>query len=124
MKIDDYTRSDLVLKELGRRIAQKRVRRNVSQEAFAQQSGISRSSLQRLEKGDGGTRLATFLAALRHLGVSEALNSVLPEEEASPIEVFDALSKVKTRKRASSSTRKAVGAKVWGDGTPMSGGEE
>ena len=124
MKIDSCTRGDLVLKELGRRIAQKRVRRNVSQEAFAQQSGISRSSLQRLEKGDGGTKLATFLSALRSLGVSEALDLVLPEEEASPIEVFDSLIKARARKRASCASRKVGGIRMWGDGTPMSGGAQ
>ena len=121
MKIDDYTRGDLAIAELGRRVAQRRVRRNISQEEFAQRAGISRSSLQRLEKGDVGTRLATFMAALRALGLTEALDAALPEESASPIEVFESLKKSEPRKRSRSAAIKAGTPMKWGDGTPMTG---
>ena len=89
MKLGRESVSNLLMKEIGERIAQRRLRERCTQEEFAAKSGISRSALQRLEHGDEGARLTTFLAALRSLGRLESLEVVLPEEEASPFEVIE-----------------------------------
>lgn len=89
MKLGRENGNNLLMKEIGERIAQKRLRERCTQEEFAARSGISRSALQRLEHGDEGARLTTFLAALRSLGRLESLETVLPEEEPSPFEVIE-----------------------------------
>ena len=87
MSIDESLRNDLLLKELGTRIAALRLKAGRTQEAFALGAGLSRSALQRLEHGDEGARFVTFLAAIRALGRLSAMEVVLPGEERSPIEL-------------------------------------
>lgn len=124
MKISELTRNDVVLKEIGRRIAQKRIRQNRSQEVFARAAGISRSGLQRLESGDAGVRVVTLASALRALGLAQAIDALVPEDAMTPIEIAKVVRQVsgKTRKRAS---RKMSGGRTkmtWGDGSAMDRG--
>ena len=122
MKIDGFIRNDLVLKELGRRIAQKRIRQNRSQKVFAREAGISRSGLQRLEQGDLGVRLSTFVSALRALGCIQSMDSIIPNDALTPLEVvkLTTLAKKGCKKRASRrKSSAAVSVMQWGDGTPM-----
>ena len=121
MKISEITRNDVVLKEIGRRIAEKRIRQNRSQEAFARDAGISRSGLQRLESGDAGVRVVTLASALRALGLAQSLDAIIPDDAMTPIEIAKVVNAVsgQTRKRAS---RKTVGGRkkmMWGDGSAM-----
>ncbi len=113
MKIDADIRNDLLLKEIGRRVAQLRLRTGQTQDEFAQGAGLSRSALQRLEHGDEGIRLLTFLSALRMLRKIAALELVLPDEGLSPMELFEG-TKRKPIKRARKRKTKQVTWK-WGD---------
>ena len=124
MKISEITRNDVVLKEIGRRIAEKRIRQNRSQEAFARDAGISRSGLQRLESGDAGVRVVTLASALRALGLAQSLDAIIPDDAMTPIVIAKVVNAVsgQTRKRAS---RKTVGGRkkmMWGDGSAMGHG--
>lgn len=113
MDIDENIRNDLLLKEIGRRIAQARLKTRQTQEEFAQSAGLSRSAVQRLERGDAGARLLTFLAALRTLRKIEALEVVLPDKGLSPMEFFEGArhspAKRARKRKAKQSTWK------WGD---------
>ena len=48
-----------------------RKQRNLSQEAFAEEIGISVRHLQRLEKNDEKTRVSTFKKIVKHLNIPD-----------------------------------------------------
>ncbi|MGK0442211.1 MAG: DNA-binding XRE family transcriptional regulator [Pseudohongiellaceae bacterium] len=83
-----YTMSDdAVLVELGSRIGQKRLSRNIKQSRMAQSLGVSVPTYRNLEKhGVGGMEL--FVAALRALNDLESLEHVLPGRGESPMDML------------------------------------
>ncbi len=85
-KITDLDNATL-LREMGRRLAHLRISARITQDELAQKAGISRFSLQRLEKGASGIRLESFFSVLRALGVLESLSIVLPEPSLTPLEL-------------------------------------
>lgn len=90
---------EALLQELGRRIAKQRLERNLSQAQLAEQAGISKRTLERLEAGAAATRLSLFLRVLRQLDLLERLDLLLPEPQPSPLALLE-LQKA-GRKRAS-----------------------
>lgn len=104
---------ELLLKEIGRRIAQLRLKAGQTQEEFAQGAGLSRSALQRLEHGNEGARLVAFLAALRMLRRLETLEVVLPDADLSPMGLVEGAKRTPLKRARK---RKAKpGAWKWGD---------
>lgn len=71
--------------ELGHRIARLRLERNLTKAQLAEQSGISKRTLERLEAGAAATQLSLFLRVLRQLDLLERLGLLLPEPKPSPI---------------------------------------
>jgi transcriptional regulator with XRE-family HTH domain len=116
MKITNKLTDDGVLMEMGGRLAKMRLERNLTQAQLAQQSGVSKRTVERLEKGAVATQLAGFIRMCRTLGVLDRLDNFLPEPVPSPVEQLKR--RGKQRQRASSS-RKAGKASVkkwhWGD---------
>lgn len=68
------------LGELGGRIRLARLRRKHSGADVAVRAGITRSTLYRVEEGDPGVSLGTYLAVLRVLGLHEDLDSVARDD--------------------------------------------
>jgi transcriptional regulator with XRE-family HTH domain len=64
------------LEGLGQRVKTARVRRGLSTEDFAQECGIGRRSLYRIETGEPGVALGTFLSVLWKLGLLESVQGV------------------------------------------------
>lgn len=105
-----------LLAELGQRIAALRLERNISQQALADEAGLSRSTVRRLESGES-TQLTAFLRILRVLELLGGLDQLLPAPGPSPIQELE--QRGQTRKRASKPRRDE------GDATePWTWGEE
>jgi len=104
-----------VLREIGERIARHRLNRNLTQEAFANEAGISRPTLQRLESGRSAQTI-NLIRVLKTLGLLANFEALIPSPSASPIQQIK--QKGMIRKRASqpiaSSTDKPAPWK-WGD---------
>ena len=120
MKITSQTSDQSILVELGERIAQTRLERNLSQAAVAAEAGIGVATLERLESGRA-TRLDTFVRVLRALGLVEALDHLVPAPLASPIEQLKLQGR---RRRRAGAPRRAraeggePGQFQWGDEGP------
>jgi transcriptional regulator with XRE-family HTH domain len=69
------------LVELGHRLRLARMRRIIAAGLFAQRMGISRDTLNRLEKGDPTIAIGTYLRALRVLGLERDLDVVARDDE-------------------------------------------
>jgi transcriptional regulator with XRE-family HTH domain len=64
------------LEVLGERVRIARVRRRMSTEDLAQACGIGRRTLYRIESGESGIALGTFLAVLWKLGLLDSMDGV------------------------------------------------
>lgn len=65
---------------LGERLRTARLRRKMTTIVFAQRIGISRDTLNRLEKGDATIALGTYLRALRVLGLDGDLDAIARDD--------------------------------------------
>lgn len=70
------------LRDLGYAIQNARLRRNISQDELAYRTGVSRSTIARLEKGDRGIAVAVLHKVLSAFGYQAALPGLL---DADPI---------------------------------------
>ncbi len=96
-----YGMSDkAILRELGRRVRQNRLAKNLTQKRLAEMAGVSRMTIVNLEKGQAAT-LLTFIQVLHSLGSLDGLENFLPDLGPSPLQV--AKMKGKKRSRASGS---------------------
>ena len=66
---------------LGERLRLARRRRKLSTVVFAEQMGVSRETLRRLEAGDPNVALGTYLRALSLLGLEKDIDAIAREDE-------------------------------------------
>ena len=95
-----------VVSEIGCRIAERRLGLNWTQRELAEKSGLSLSTLVRLESGIGNPRLEALVAVCTAMNLTEGFESLLPAVRATPQEI---VAGVKSRRRASKSNQ----AKTW-----------
>ena len=111
MKITDPLSDEAILAELGARLAAARLALNMTQASLAEQSGLSKRTIERLESGQAATQLSGFLRVCRVLGLLERLELFLPEVQPGPIEQLE--HKGKRRQRASKPRSPAEPAEKW-----------
>jgi len=117
MKITAPLSDDAVLAELGRRLAQTRLERNLTQAELGDEAGIGLATVQRLESGRPA-RLTSLIRVLRILGLLEALELLVPEPTPSPIERLKLHGKKRrraARPRSTGSPREDAKPWMWGD---------
>lgn len=93
-----------IVAELGQRLRAARLERNLSQTKVAENAGIGRVTLQRMEAGESPS-LVNFVRVLSALGELDALHRLLPETAASPIDEVER--RGRQRQRAGSTRRSA-----------------
>ena len=69
-----------LLAQLGERLKLARLRRKLSSVVVAQRSGISRTSLYKVETGDPGATLGTYLRVLAVLGLEGDINALAADD--------------------------------------------
>ena len=70
--------------ELGLRMRQLRLSRNIDQRAVAEKAGITRTALQNLEAGRGSS-LQTLLRTLKALDYLEGIEMLAPQPTVNPL---------------------------------------
>jgi transcriptional regulator with XRE-family HTH domain len=108
MKITGLLTDDAVLAELGARIAGRRIELQLTQAAVAEQAGIAKRTLERMEAGLT-SQLATLVRVLRVLDAASGLDSLIPESGPRPMDLLKRKSKVRQRasgRRAAKATEK------------------
>jgi len=111
MRITAFNTDAAVLEELGSRLRESRLRRNLSQARLAEEAGVGRVTLQRLEEGAANASMSTVIRLLRALDLSEGLDQLVPAPGPSPIE------ELKRRGRR----RQRAGSRRGGDAAPPPG---
>jgi transcriptional regulator with XRE-family HTH domain len=114
MKITGLLTDDAVLAELGARLVARRLALGLTQADVAEQAGIAKRTLERIEAGQT-SQFNTLLRVLRVLETTTGLDSLVPESGPGPMDLL----KRKGRQRQRASGRR--GAKVpdkpwrWGE---------
>jgi transcriptional regulator with XRE-family HTH domain len=115
MKIINLSTDEAILRELGQRLAAQRLRRNLTQMQLAEQAGISKSTLQRLESGEAATQLSGFVRVCRALGLLEQFEALLPEPAPSPMAQLKLQGRQRQRATGGKATQRARKKWTWGD---------
>jgi len=100
----------LSLAQLGSKLAALRVARNLTQAELAEQAGVSKRTVERLEAGATATQLSTFLRVCGVLGLEGRLAQLVPEPVDSP--VAQLRQQRRTRQRASGASKDAPAPKA------------
>ena len=103
---------EAVLKQLGERILQYRLNRNMTQEALAREAGVSGRTINRVEHGHS-TQLSNLIRLLRSLGLLENMDALVPKPAISPVQQLKLQGK--SRKRASSPDKEESKTWSWGE---------
>ena len=116
MKISEHLTDESILKEVGGRLTRARLGRNLTQAALAEQAGLSKRTVERLESGEVATQFSGFLRVCRTLGLLERFDALIPEAVTSPMEQL----RQQGRKRQRATARKAEPGtpKQWTWGEP------
>ncbi len=113
MKIEGLLTDEAILGELGKRFAQRRLELQLSQEMLAEQAGVSKRSVERVEAG-AATQISTMIRMLRVLELLDRLETLVPEAGVRPMDLLKL--KGKARKRASSKKKSTDEVPwTWGD---------
>ncbi len=70
-----------VLRAMGDRVRQARLRRAYSAETVAQRAGIARMTLMRVERGDPAVALGIYARVLQALGLEAGLDYIATDDE-------------------------------------------
>ncbi|MNT21938.1 anaerobic benzoate catabolism transcriptional regulator [compost metagenome] len=114
MKIAGHLPDKLILEELGRRLMRRRLDEGLTQVQLANQAGLSRSTVDRIESGESA-QLASLIRILRTLDMLPNLDSVLPEAGPSPMDLIKLKGKERQRAPKTKTVAKPRGTWTWGD---------
>jgi transcriptional regulator with XRE-family HTH domain len=116
MRITGHLSDEAILREVGSRLAALRLTRNLTQAALAEEAGVSKRTVERLESGEVATRLSGLVRICRALDMVDRLDALVPSPTVSPVEQLKSAGH--RRKRASGRRVPSTPAKrkwTWGD---------
>jgi transcriptional regulator with XRE-family HTH domain len=101
MKISNLLSDEAILVEFGSRLAQRRINLQLTQAALAEQAGIAKRTLERIEAG-ASAQMSSLIRILRALDALPGLDLLLPENAPRPMDLL----KRKGRQRQRASARR------------------
>ena len=104
---------EAILAELGARLSSMRRSRDLTQAQLAQDAGVSKRTVERIEAGESA-QMTSFIRILRTLGLLDGLESFLPPPQPSPMDLL---------RRAGKPPLRATGKNV-SSGEPWSWADE
>jgi transcriptional regulator with XRE-family HTH domain len=88
MKIHGTENNLYILKEFGKRIQDVRISMRITQKELAERSGVSASTMERIEKGEN-VKIENILNVLRALSLLANFDVLVPEQEIVPTIVIE-----------------------------------
>jgi len=114
MKISNLLSDEVVLAEIGERIAHHRLNLQLTQIGLAEQAGVAKRTVERIEAG-ASAQMSSMIRVFRVLGILPGLDQMIPGVGPGPMDLLKRKGKV--RRRASGSRRpdRADEPWTWGD---------
>ena len=110
MDISKNIADDAILAEMGARMAQRRLELQLTQADLAEQAGIAKRTIERIEAG-GSAQMASVVRILRVLDLLPGLDRMLPAAGPRPMDLLK--QKGKPRQRASRQRHSKPTSKTW-----------
>ena len=110
MKISNLLADDIILVEIGGRITQCRLDLKLTQANLAEQAGVAKRTVERIEAG-ASAQMSSMIRIFRVLGLLGNLDELIPETGPSPMDLLKRKGKV--RQRASSPRHAEQTDEVW-----------
>ena len=117
MKFTKQITDEDFLAEVGGRLTQLRLENNLTQSQLANQSGVSKRTLERMESGSVATQLSSFIRICRALNILERFNDLIPEQSESPIQQLKLQKKKRRRASSKASSKRTDPTWEWGEGS-------
>jgi transcriptional regulator with XRE-family HTH domain len=112
MNISPVLSDDAVLAELGRRLAQRRLAFRLSQAELAEQAGVGKRTVERIEAGHSA-QLTNLIRLLRVLELMPALDAMIPPETVRPMTLLKQGGKLPQRVRKRNDDESAPEGEPW-----------
>lgn len=96
MKISHLLTDEAVLAEIGERIAARRIDMQLTQAAVAEQAGIAKRTLERMEAGHS-SQLSSLIRVIRVLDALPGLDGLVPETGPRPMDLLKRKGKIRQR---------------------------
>jgi len=110
MNISELLTDEAILVEIGARLARRRLDLQLTQAEVAEQAGIAKRTLERIEAGSSA-QLSSLLRILRVLDLLPGLEQMIPGAGPRPMDLLKRKGKV--RQRAPGSRRPEQPEKPW-----------
>ncbi len=110
MKISKLLSDEAILAEFGERIGRRRLDLSVTQAELAEQAGVSKRTVERIEAGSSA-QMSSIIRVFRVLDLLPALDRMIPGAAPRPMEILK--HKGQARQRASSRKRSDRTEKEW-----------
>lgn len=91
---------EILLHDLGEQIRKKRIIRNLTQSELAEKAGLSRRTVQAIERGES-ISLGHFITILSVLDMLDTIKSLTVNEEISPLMIAKQKGNIRLRARKS-----------------------
>ena len=114
MKIQSNTTDEAIINELAGRLARHRLDKNLTQAQLAQQAGVSKRTVERLEAG-GSAQLSSLIRLCRALNLLSQFETFIPELPPSPIAQLKLRGKDRQRASATKTSSRSTRKWEWGD---------
>ena len=113
VKVDAFCSDEKILMEMGERLRAERIRSGVTQAKLAEESGVAKSTVERMEKGES-VQFLNLIKILRALNRVSYLDLLLPSKEKTPMEYVNSPAEA-DRKRVRISEKHKEYTFKWGD---------
>jgi transcriptional regulator with XRE-family HTH domain len=120
MKLTAELTDDAILRELGARLARRRVEADLTQKRLAEEAGVSKSTLEHIEAGRS-TDSRLLVRVMRALKLVEGLEGLVPDRPPSPIALLRQKGRERKRVRSAQGPRSSAapqavpGTWKWGE---------
>jgi len=114
IKISKFLSDDAILEALGVRIARRRLSRQMTQAALAEEAGLSKRTVERIE-GGGTSQLLSLIRVLRVLDLLNGLDLLVPDTGPRPMDLLKLKGKQRQRARSKPAEDQAREPWSWGE---------
>jgi transcriptional regulator with XRE-family HTH domain len=114
MTIKTLMSDEAVLQEIGRSMARRRVELALTQAALAEQAGVAKRTVERIEAGLS-TQTANLIRIFRVLGLIEGLAALIPETGPRPLDLLRLKGKQRRRASAKKNAKSNGEPWIWGE---------
>jgi len=114
MKIEPTVTDDAILNEIGQRLAQRRLDHGLTQASLAEQTGVSKRTVERLEDGES-VQLVNLIRVLRGLDLAHGVENLIPAPTVRPLDVVEHQGHRRKRVKPTKTEAKSSRPWSWGD---------